>query len=183
MSEREKKLTVLYGLAGLFDYKFSAPVLDLYMSALDPLPADELNRIASEGIQKNRWKFMPKPGEFFTSGDNAILDDARDAANLCWSAIARFGRMNPDGARDAMGELAWTVVIRMGGWPSICEVLIEEKGTFIAQFRDLAQSLSRKAERGELNIKPALPLSRKNLETVDRINKLITSIGAANGRG
>lgn len=175
--ESETKLSILYGLAGMFDYKFSDPVLDLYMACLESISAQELKRIASEGIKTNRWKFMPKPGEFFTTGEVAILDDSRDAANLVWSAIAKFGRNNPTEAQNFVGGLAWAVVERMGGWSSICEVAISEKGIFIAQFRDLTQSLSRKSEKNELEIKPSLPLPKLNLENKKRILEISAPIG------
>lgn len=168
MEEKIAKTKLLIGLAEIFNFKFSEGSLSIYLAVLQKLASQELSRSIEEGLTKNRWQFMPKPGEFFTSGEASILDDARDSAHLAWSAISRYGRHNSDAAEKYMGALAWTVIGRMGGWTTVCCVYTDEKGVWIAQFRDLAQSLSRKAERRDLDRKPELPrpTSEKNLNNL-----------------
>lgn len=174
----KNKVKIIIGLAEIFNFRFSEASLSIYMKALESISFDDLDKIINEGLMSNRWQFMPKPGEFFTSGDKQILDDSRDAANLTWSAIAKFGRNNFIQAREYVGELAWLVVERMGGWSQVCEVNSDEKGIWIAQFRDLTQSMSRKHEHGNSNRPPELPRVRTLtlIENKKAIKDLISSV-------
>lgn len=85
-------------------------------------------------------------------------DDAQDVANLIIGAIGKYGYTNPESARMAMGELGWETVRRMGGWKSLCEtVTLQNAATYRAQIRDYAGTVRRKAMRGELDERTALP--------------------------
>lgn len=85
------------------------------------------------------------------------LDDAREAASLIVEAVSRHGYTNPGAARAAMGELAWQVVRRFGGWAHICETLnSRNQPTLLAQFRDIAETLGRRNELGLTHTRPAL---------------------------
>lgn len=100
-----------------------------------------------------REKILPKLNE----KDNAI-----DAVNTLIGCVSKFGYTNPNGAEKAMGELAWETTKRFGGWNKLCETLcIENEGMIRAQLRELAQVVSKKSMRGELDETQSLPKSYK----------------------
>lgn len=84
-------------------------------------------------------------------------DNAREVASLLIQAVSKFGWCNADGARKHMGELAWEIVRRLGGWVHLCETLNSaNQGFLTAQIRDLATSMMKRAELGMTDVKPEL---------------------------
>lgn len=85
-------------------------------------------------------------------------DDGQEIANLIMKSISQDGYTNSERAKNKIGELGWEVVQRMGGWQHLCEVITNDnESTFRAQIRDFAETVSKKAKRGELNTTPSLP--------------------------
>lgn len=85
-------------------------------------------------------------------------DIAVEVANLIITCVSKYGYTNPDQARARMGELAWETVQQATGWKHICETLtLENEGMTRAQLRGLAEVVSKKAIRGELDQVPQLP--------------------------
>lgn len=109
-----------------------------------------------------RAKVMPE----IDSKDTAI-----EVANLIITCVSKYGYNNPETARAKMGELAWATVQRMSGWKHLCESLtIDNEGMIRAQIRAMAEVVSKKAKRGELDQVPQLPQASSD------IRKLINSV-------
>lgn len=105
------------------------------------------------------------------------MDAARAVSSRIIEAISKIGYVNPGKARDFLGDLAWTVVQRMGGWANLCEIVTAENlTTWQAQLRDNALSVSRQAAAGTLNVPQGLPehpslraleMARNSTKTID----------------
>lgn len=109
---------------------------------------------------KNRT--MPLPAQIREIVSPVIDDEieARDAAARIIQAISKYGHNNQFLAREFMGELAWSVVNKQGGWQNLCESFqIAQTGIWQAQFRDLAKTQLALAKAGRLDLPPALPAS------------------------
>lgn len=69
---------------------------------------------------------------------------AREAVGQIISAVARIGPYDSERARKFVGPLGWLVVVRQGGWETVCEMLtFQNQGILQAQWRELAIALSR----------------------------------------
>ena len=92
--------------------------------------------------------------------------EANEAAARIVQAVSKFGYTSGTDAKEFIGELGWIVVQRHGGWASVCLMLNHENTSlYKAQFRDLALSLSARAEAG-IETPPALPVSEKTKSVV-----------------
>lgn len=92
--------------------------------------------------------------------DPSVDDEAlaAEAATRLAGSIGRYGYTNPAEARAYMGEVAWAIVEREGGWQGLCERTKENQiPTLKAQWRQLAVALMAKSRAGKLNDAPALP--------------------------
>lgn len=100
-------------------------------------------------------------------------DVGREVAERIWGAIERFGYtdgLKLERVRAAVGEVAWEVVRLAGGWRSVCNTASYDNATTLkAQWRELAQGLSRKVRAGEaLDAPPSFdalpPAAAKQME-------------------
>jgi len=91
--------------------------------------------------------------------------DSDDQANLMAGTIlecaSTFGGYQEANARARMGDLAWEVVRRFGGWDVLCMLEIDELGAARAQLRDLARSVVAYASVGGLKDPFNLPEPKK----------------------
>jgi hypothetical protein len=132
--------------------------LNAFYEAVSDLPHDQVLRVLKDWLKTD--KGFPYPSQIREKVQPEITDedDAQDVASLIIANVGRCGYTNPEKARQRVGELGWAVVERMGGWKHLCEVLTHEnEGMFRAQIRDLAETTSKRAKRGQLNEVPALP--------------------------
>lgn len=71
-------------------------------------------------------------------------------------AIGKFGEPWEREARDFLGETAWTVVQRIGGWPNVCSIpTLKDLQIAQTQWRSIAQVVVK--ERRATTQFPALP--------------------------
>ena len=79
------------------------------------------------------------------------------------------------------GELAWAVVLKMGGYTSLYEEWNTTKnmGMLRAQIRDVARSVIELSANGQLWTPPALPES-KNEKLNQLIGNTVKTIGGKN---
>jgi hypothetical protein len=91
------------------------------------------------------------------------LDDeseATEAVALLIKSVSRHGWPNGKLAEAEMGELAWAVVERFGGWRRVCETLNSSNvGQLQAQFKNIAKSIQVRARAGKQNEAPVIPIS------------------------
>ena len=68
-----------------------------------------------------------------------IRDVANEMAGEIINAILKFGATNLADAKICLGDLAWYVVERSGGWGILCLTEIDNLGTLRAQLRDMSK--------------------------------------------
>lgn len=84
------------------------------------------------------------------SGDQLAIE----ASNKIIEAMGKFGYTNPEKAREFMGELAWEVVVRDGGWRDLCQrTNHNDLPVMRAQWRELAKVVRVRQEQAA----PSLP--------------------------
>ena len=96
---------------------------------------------------------IAKPEESIT-----VEHDAIEASNRIVQAMGKYGWINPEQAKEFIGELGWAVVQREGGWRNVCEhTKTEDLPITKAQWRNLAKAIAIRARAGVLNSPPGLP--------------------------
>ena len=87
---------------------------------------------------------------------------AREAASLISYAVSRFGSTRDlERVRTNIGELAWWVVERSGGWYAICEKHKPDNAAMLeAQWRELAKCQLNRSRLGLTDDPPGLPEPR-----------------------
>lgn len=160
------------GLAEYYDKTLSENQLSMFVEDLSELDFDQLQFAIRKYRQDPLNVFFPLPAKLIAIITPVLneKDEAQEVANLIITAVSKYGYTNPEQARKFMGDLAWETVIKMSGWKHICETLtIENEGMIRAQIRGMAEVVSKKAKRGELDQTPQLPQSSE-------VRKLIGSV-------
>lgn len=78
--------------------------------------------------------------------DVQVVDRAEVGAQTIMGAIHRFGYMQGEAARAALGETIWSVVQRSGGWSTLCKATPEGCTISKAQFKKSLESAYRAEE-------------------------------------
>lgn len=143
-----------------YERKIDDQVLNMYVDDLKDIPLNDVL------FAYNKWRQNPKNMRFpFPAQIRGMLketitdeDKARDAANRIKYAIASYGYPNSESARKYMGELAWKIVERQGGWKTICERTMNDELPFYqAQWEKYGISLIHFFESGKGEDPPGLP--------------------------
>lgn len=109
--------------------------------------ANEIVAAYSEYRKNPKNRAFPLPAQIMDiiSPVRSDKEIGNEVAGTIWAAIDTYGSYRSNEARAAIGEVGWEVVRLMGGWVGICESTMEhDRGTFYAQCRDLAESISRR---------------------------------------
>lgn len=147
-------MKLLFGLGEYYDKKLTPEQLEMYSQDLAHLSPDELRFAILKYRSDGRNERFPLPAKLLeiVKPIETELDLGQEVASKVIGAVSKFGSYRGAEARTWMGEIGWECVARMGGWPTICAELTDEnKGTFFAQIRGLAQTLNRQAKAGTLN--------------------------------
>lgn len=157
------KMAFLYGkempresismfISTLVDY-FPATV-EKYLSALRSYTEDSKN------------KFFPNPVQLreYLTGNLTPESQADETASRIRNAITKFGWTSPDRAREYLGELAWSVIERQGGWKYICENhgLLLDPGVYHAQTKNSVKAALESSAKGLFDQPVGLPSPKKN---------------------
>ncbi len=129
-------LTLLGGLAEVFDAKFSEVKQQLYFEALKDLTLRDIREAMQEAIKT--CKFMPRPVEIRT----LVHGDPKDHAEQAWADLRRDARQCGAYASftPEFPEAAQALVESFGSWPSFCaaelspEMWASKRKEFIAAF-------------------------------------------------
>lgn len=84
-------------------------------------------------------------------------DEAQEISDLIAFCVVRFGNTQVERAKAHMGDLAWLVVERQGGWAQVCS--IESQKDFAiskAHWRECARVTAQRARSGTLHVRPSL---------------------------
>lgn len=165
-----------------------------YNKQLDPMSlemmAEDLQALTFTEFQEaiKKYRMNPKNTQFplpaalvaIIKPQENDLDVARTIANKIWDGIGKFGYTGAERAKEALGELGWEVVQQMGGWVSICQCASgDQRGIFVAQARELADSIMRLSKAGKLNHKFELPKPYDS-EGQKRVESLVGNVFAKN---
>lgn len=159
MSEVNKTQAIKLILNGLAEYYGTALTptrLAMYAEDLEDLELEQIG-MAIKAVRRNpNQVFFPLPSVIREQINGNVKDQAMDASSRILEAMGRFGWTNPDGARGYIGEIGWDVVMREGGWTSLCERTTNKELPILkAQWRELAGALIRKDERKSYAALPA----------------------------
>lgn len=177
IDERKMVQKILVTMADFYSRKISADAISLISDALSDLDGQQVITALKKYMTGADSKFFPLPGQIRAmispeaSGDQLALE----AANKIIEAMGKFGWTNPEKAREFMGPLAWEVVVRDGGWVSLCERTKNDDLPILrAQWRELAKVVSVRQKQAE---QAALGDSSGHKRLVGEQTKAIESLG------
>jgi hypothetical protein len=155
-NERDTLGKSLTMIAFLYGYEFPKERASMFISALIefiPASLDEYLGALKKYTEDSKNRTFPNPSQLriYLRPELSVDAKANESANKIRQAITKFGWPEPKQAREFMGELAWAIVERFGGWQYICENHGVELNPlmFHAQARDSAKSI---LEQGNLGI-------------------------------
>lgn len=144
--EEKKEITRLYDLTcKAFDKNLERDVLKMQVEDLEDLNFNDIHNALIQYRRDSRNQFWPKANKIRELINPKMSIDAQSVAiaTKIREGITTYGWANLRAANANLGEMAWVVVERLGGWQYICENhgLNLNPGTFHAQARDVAKSL------------------------------------------
>lgn len=157
-TEKEHISKLLPVMAEIAGASFSTAAIIMMVESMDDLDYSSVIQTLTNW-QRTEKKF-PHPSDIRAKvmPEMDSKDDAQEVAAAIIDAISRCGYTNPGRAEDLIGSLGWEVVGRMGGWKHLCETCTHDsENTLRAQIRNFAEVVSKRAKRGELDIRPQLP--------------------------
>ena len=128
----------------IFGKSFSEPALRLLVESLSDLHFGDVKHVLMNWVKTE--KHFPMPSDIREKLKTSVTsaDLGRDIASRILLSVTLDGWTNPDRARARMGEIAWAVVQREGGWDTVCRTMSEEcKTTAYAQLRDLSETIAK----------------------------------------
>lgn len=153
--ERKHVQKMLLALADLYGRQLSAPAVGLMSDALMDLDGKSVIEALNKYMRDPASRSFPMPGAIRAMIVPEVTGDqvALEAANRIVEAMGKYGWTNPEKAREFMGEIAWEVVKRDGGWAALCERTNNDDLPILkAQWRELAKVVRIRQEQ-----KPSVP--------------------------
>lgn len=113
--------------------------LSLYVEMLDGFDLEDTRHALFHLTTKS--KFFPDIAEILEVLNPPVNNkiESQDIAGRILGAIKIYGYVNELEAKDYLGDQAWSVVQRNGGWSRICKTPEREIGTLMAQLRQQAE--------------------------------------------
>lgn len=155
---------LLGALARITGKDADAMLLQFYVEELSDIPEERLIpalRTIMRGAK--RWPTVDEIRQ--VAGESARDPNgvAREIADKIVEGIRKYGYMAGPSRLPALqaflGELAWALVQKLGGWNMLCETVRDDQlPTLKAQWRESALALIDRAQRGEaLDAPPEVP--------------------------
>lgn len=143
--ESIKLLTVLESYAIFFGEKIEKKFLADYISSLEMVYDKTLEQYVNainQYTHSNNYKF-PVPAQLgkYLNVKLNNRDVAIEISTLILKCISKYGSWNRDLALKEIGTLGWIAVEMYGGWENICLLEIDRTNIFLAQMRDIINSL------------------------------------------
>jgi hypothetical protein len=158
--EIQQLKALIVATSSYYGHQIPDQVLLLYVEDLADLPFPAVAQAIRDVRRDPRTTRFPLPAVIRARIQPAPTDEgeAQEAVSRLIDSVARFGWTNGAAAKAHMGELAWLVVQREGGWQNVCANLNQDNlGMTRAQWRQLAMSLLSRAKAGTLGQAPSLP--------------------------
>lgn len=143
--ERDKLKISWVQLSAYYGRKIDDGVLNLYVEDLEDLNFESVVQAMTSYRRDPKNRMLPLPAQIrdIVSPEPTDRDLAEKMLERVMAAIRHHGYMNYESAKADIGDEAWTVVERMGGWYSICTNPDHNPGVFRAQFLNAAESYCR----------------------------------------
>jgi hypothetical protein len=157
-----KMLRLLEGvkLGGL---KYSPPEITkahavVYQRGLKDFSDEEIKE-ACLYVMTNEKEFpsVARIKEICLGQTKSVKEVGQDVATLIEKNISSWGSWWPDHAKKSMGDLAWEVVQRCGGWNFVCDISLDQLPSCKKQWREVAESLSKGYITNGHNKPPQIP--------------------------
>lgn len=164
MSNEREIAKIVIGLAEYYDKVPTAAQIEMYVQDLSSLTPQELIEAVKRYRNDPKNDRFPLPAKLKAMVKPPELDEdlAKEAAARIVGAVAKIGPYETERAKAYIGELGWEVVVRQGGWESVCIALdYHNQGTLQAQWRELALSLIRRTRIGLVEKPPMLPKAER----------------------
>jgi hypothetical protein len=144
---------------------FPDEVIAMYAEDLSDLPQELLLQAFRDIRRDPKITRFPLPAiiRARVAPSENVDDKAAELASRIPQALARFGWNHPREAREFLGEIAWEIIEREGGWQRVCEMVQDETvSVYKAQWRWLAKALLSRRPRS------------KETELVDHVSTQLT---------
>ncbi len=187
--QREKLTEAITALCGFFNKDMPDIAFRMYAKLLMEHPFDSVMDAVQRVLRDPSVRAMPTPAQVMATVHPPISPaaDARDVATILFATCRKKGDFWNAGTfvngqlyfegkgqfwptfEEALmaevGEVGFAVVKRYGGWGAFWSVYnLSPDGVFLAQVRDLAETLEYKAMGGTLHHLPKLPRNREQVE-------------------
>lgn len=201
MTERQKIQQAIIVLAETQGKTLSPAALKLFTDALGDVTAKQVEGAILQHMRGPNGRFWPCPGDLLSHIHR--YQSVPQAANECMGrvieAVSRFGYVDPDGARQFLGEEIWTALPGHIGWRDFCMSGDQiSQATARAQLRErIAAQLQKSNPSGQVSLPPpgkvelktlirfeetpAMPEDKALLISGDQ-RVLITNIGGKHGK-
>lgn len=124
MTVEQRFLTILSVLAEMCGSKLSSDLLEIYDNNLKDLGyenlCEALNQIIINRRAQDRFPSIRDIREACGEAKLSIEAAAQELLTRVIAAIAIFGYVDPEGAREYMGEVAWSALPGNIGWEETC---------------------------------------------------------------
>jgi hypothetical protein len=140
VSFRKKKQLVV--LAEVFGTKLSDQRILLYCEALKDLSDEDVEKAIAMLLRDATVKFFPLPSQLreYVTPTLSIDDAGQELISRLNDVFARFGYVDPEGARAYLGELVWEAMGGQPGYLELCMGKTAQMPTIKAQIREVVKA-------------------------------------------
>lgn len=157
MSENLKAVKkLIVGLAEMYGEPLTETRMAIYAAALSDLSAEEVQYAVTEFARDPNQTRFPLPAMLREKIHPTLTVEnaANELVGRAIQAVARFGYVDPTGAREYLGEIVWRALPDENGWRDFCCSEIPQ-GIARAQLRErIAAVLRRENSNGRVALPP-----------------------------
>lgn len=155
MESNKEFAVALTALSEMRGVKLNPYAIRLYDEAAQGIGYERCVAALRGFFQDNKF---PSVNELLkkVSGEGDERGESTVIAGKIWGAVARYGSTGAKQAQLFLGPVAWSAVEYFGGWSELCQAGVDERGTIIAQLRDIASTVRAKEESKKLMLPSAI---------------------------
>ncbi len=158
MTDKQRFFTALTALAKACGFELNPQLVGFYDSALSPFGYGRIADAITEIIVSRRGTDrMPSIGDIraMLEPTNTVDGAAQELLNRVIQAVHDYGYVDPESAREFMGEVAWAALPNQYGWEEFCCEAVP-LGIARSQLRDrIAARLRQENPNGRVKLPPA----------------------------
>lgn len=142
----------------------SEPRLRFIAEKLLPYGAEKVCEALEKLLESSRrFPTVAEIREAMGEAEPTARDVGLHVATVLLQAVSRYGSLQPGNARgaeaikQAIGESAWSVALKLGGWNSLCDMAGDNVTALRAQIRDLVECYTRTGQMDQTDVPMHLP--------------------------